>query len=379
MAGVETQRIISRRALSKAAPVAVGAGILSAADLAYRGLVNPVIQDKQHLEQYTKLKAEAESLYPRSSDAPRVYNPQFIAKLKETPLFTGYDENGSAVYLSYLEGDALADAYRTAVQHVNIDTPHPGLSGYNRDGSITTKKPDGSLWTIRERLNERPDIYNVVMRNVVAGRLQEEYISERMPKRETHDYLRDKLNLGLIATGAFSLAAKWVIKKRMEYERAEQDEVRQRNAAWEEYGREKAEREARWQERVYEQRERKQARQEEARRQWERRGDAPGEETVQARLSAFFRLTKIDLAILKDVPPRQREIIVRQLRKGAALIFTNADLELWKAINHALDTVDPKFDKTTPNPNAGQTKDPDVEKSSASKNQDSNGREITIL
>lgn len=106
---------------------------------------------------------------------------------KDDAVVIGYDSNNQPIIFTYQEGDDLVKAYKevySGVTDESLDKPLNQTNFSDMRGRPTPRMPDGSPWTLRERIRGRPDIYNSELASQILERnyrKQREHVINNMP------------------------------------------------------------------------------------------------------------------------------------------------------------------------------------------------------
>lgn len=131
------------------------------------------------------------------------------------PVVIGYDDQDQPIMIKYEEGEALVDYYKKywGFKDEYLDEPRV-FNIKDKDGnSAPSRKPDGKLWTQRERIHERPDLYY----DQLIGYINQEnirkggsWVYQQLPPEEGLWGMRDFVEAGLLTLMAL------IVRRRMQ-------------------------------------------------------------------------------------------------------------------------------------------------------------------
>lgn len=184
--------------------------LVTGAELVNRQIIATPNERTRYGELEKQLRRRAGEIYPQIPLVPfSTGRADEFARLQPKTVITGYNEHEEPITLGLLNPEELIEALGYSDSYLDYIT----MTGVDREGNVTTHKPDGTRWTLRERIYERPDIYNEALRGKInrengekSAKWVKEQLQQTFPTKPGEWTLRD--------TGqVMAMAAVWGIGK----------------------------------------------------------------------------------------------------------------------------------------------------------------------
>lgn len=195
------------------------AGAALGAEVAHRRLTQPPPYMVTEATIPPRVPAEAQKLYPHIPLVPvSAYadnKASSITALQQERVITGLDNKGESIYLDLLYGEDLIKALQAAEPRMGfdhaLDVNRPIDYMFDKDGNPTPPiKPDGTRWTRRDRVYERPELYNETLRGLLDQQnfnKREQYIQSKTIRKLVPWYSPlDTIQAGIAVLPALLLA-----------------------------------------------------------------------------------------------------------------------------------------------------------------------------